>query len=38
VPLTLFRHHLGRHQVPNWVHQQVYVYPYPEELLLRNHV
>jgi uncharacterized protein YbgA (DUF1722 family) len=38
VPLTLLRHHLGRHQVPDWVQQQVYLYPYPKELLLRNHV
>ena len=38
VPLTLLKHHLGRHQVPDWVHQQVYLYPYPKELLLRNHV
>jgi uncharacterized protein YbgA (DUF1722 family)/uncharacterized protein YbbK (DUF523 family) len=38
VPLTLLRHHLSRHTVPDWVHQQVYLYPYPKELLLRNHV
>ncbi len=38
VPLTLLKHHLGRHPVPDWVHQQVYLYPYPKELLLRNHV
>jgi uncharacterized protein YbgA (DUF1722 family)/uncharacterized protein YbbK (DUF523 family) len=38
VPLTLLRHHLKRHPVPDWVHQQVYLYPYPKELLLRNHV
>jgi len=38
VPLTLLKHHLSRHQVPDWVHQQVYLYPYPKELLLRNHV
>jgi uncharacterized protein YbgA (DUF1722 family)/uncharacterized protein YbbK (DUF523 family) len=38
VPLTLIRHHLNRHSVPDWVHQQVYLYPYPKELLLRNHV
>ena len=40
VPLTLLRHHLGRYEddVPDWVHQQVYLHPYPKELMLRNHV
>jgi uncharacterized protein YbgA (DUF1722 family) len=38
VPMTLLKHHLNRHAVPEWVHQQVYLYPYPKELLLRNHV
>jgi uncharacterized protein YbgA (DUF1722 family)/uncharacterized protein YbbK (DUF523 family) len=38
VPLTLLQHHLRRHAVPDWVHQQVYLYPYPKELMLRNHV
>jgi uncharacterized protein YbgA (DUF1722 family)/uncharacterized protein YbbK (DUF523 family) len=38
VPLTLLQHHLRRHPVPDWVHQQVYLNPYPKELLLRNHV
>ena len=38
VPLTVLLHHLSRHEVPDWVHQQVYLYPYPKELLLRNHV
>jgi uncharacterized protein YbgA (DUF1722 family)/uncharacterized protein YbbK (DUF523 family) len=38
VPLTLFQHHLRRHPVPDWVHQQVYLNPYPKELMLRNHV
>jgi uncharacterized protein YbgA (DUF1722 family) len=38
VPLTLLRHHLQRHPVPEWVHQQVYLNPYPKELMLRNHV
>ena len=28
VPLTL----------PDWVHQQVYLHPYPKELMLQNHV
>ena len=38
VPLTLLKHHLSRHPVPAWVHQQVYLNPYPKELMLRNHV
>jgi uncharacterized protein YbgA (DUF1722 family)/uncharacterized protein YbbK (DUF523 family) len=38
VPLTLLKHHLSRHEVPDWVHQQVYLYPYAKELMLRNHV
>jgi uncharacterized protein YbgA (DUF1722 family) len=24
--------------VPEWVYQQVYLHPYPKELMLRNHV
>jgi uncharacterized protein YbgA (DUF1722 family)/uncharacterized protein YbbK (DUF523 family) len=38
VPVTLLRHHLRRQPVPEWVHQQVYLKPYPKELMLRNHV
>ncbi len=38
VPLTLIKHHFGRCAVPEWVHQQVYLNPYPRELMLRNHV
>ena len=38
VPLTLLKHHLRRHSVPGWVWQQVYLSPYPKELMLRNHV
>jgi uncharacterized protein YbgA (DUF1722 family) len=38
VPLTLLRHHLRRQAVPDWVDQQVYLNPYPKELMLRNHV
>ena len=38
VPVTLLKHHIRRHPVPDWVHQQVYLNPYPKELLLRNHV
>ncbi len=38
VPITLLKHHLRRYPVPDWVHQQVYLNPYPSELMLRNHV
>ncbi len=38
VPLTLLKHHLNRYPVPDWVHAQVYLHPYPKELMLRNHV
>ncbi|MDA0745698.1 MAG: DUF523 and DUF1722 domain-containing protein [bacterium] len=38
VPLTLLQHHLKRNPVPEWVHQQVYLNPYPQEMMLRNHV
>jgi uncharacterized protein YbgA (DUF1722 family)/uncharacterized protein YbbK (DUF523 family) len=38
VPLTLLKHHLNLYSVPEWVHQQVYLNPYPKELMLRNHV
>jgi uncharacterized protein YbgA (DUF1722 family)/uncharacterized protein YbbK (DUF523 family) len=38
VPLTLLRHHLSRYEVPEWVHQQFYIHPYPKELMLRNYV
>ncbi|TFG61749.1 MAG: DUF1722 domain-containing protein, partial [Gemmatimonadales bacterium] len=38
VPITLLRHHCRRHEVPDWIHQQVYLSPYPKELMLRNHV
>ncbi len=37
VPLTLLKHHLGRTPVP-YVQDQVYLYPHPKELMLRNHV
>ena len=38
VPLTLLKHHLSRCPIPKWVvHQQVYLNPYPKELMLRNH-
>ena len=38
VPITLLKHHLARHPVPDWVHEQTYLHPYPKELMLRNHV
>ena len=38
VPVTLLQHHLRNHPVPNWVQQQVYLHPYPKELMLLNHV
>jgi uncharacterized protein YbgA (DUF1722 family)/uncharacterized protein YbbK (DUF523 family) len=38
VPITLLKHHLRRPTVPEWVHKQAYLYPYPKELMLRNHV
>jgi len=38
VPLMLPKHHLSRHPMPEWVHQQVYLHPYPKALMLRNHV
>jgi uncharacterized protein YbgA (DUF1722 family)/uncharacterized protein YbbK (DUF523 family) len=38
VPITLLKHHLARHDVPDWVHVQTYLNPYPKELMLRNHV
>lgn len=38
VPITLLKHHLARHTVPDWVHTQTYLNPYPKELMLQNHV
>lgn len=38
VPITLLKHHLRRHEAPAWVRDQVYLHPYPKELMLRNHV
>jgi len=36
IPMTLLKHHL--HRYPNlWIQQQVYLDPYPAELMLRNH-
>ena len=31
------KHHLNRYPVPEWVHQRVYLHPYPKELMLPNH-
>jgi uncharacterized protein YbgA (DUF1722 family) len=36
VPLTLLKHHVAMHNLPEWVHQQLYLNPCPKELLLRN--
>jgi len=38
VPVTLLRHELSMHDTHEWVRRQVYLDPYPKELLLRNHV
>ena len=38
VPITLLKHHLSRCETPDWVRAQVYLSPYPGELMLRNHV
>jgi uncharacterized protein YbgA (DUF1722 family)/uncharacterized protein YbbK (DUF523 family) len=38
VPLTLLRHHLRVRGAPEWARSQVYLSPYPKELMLRNHV
>ena len=35
VPITLLKHHLRRFPHP-YIEQQYYMYPYPEELMLRN--
>jgi uncharacterized protein YbgA (DUF1722 family)/uncharacterized protein YbbK (DUF523 family) len=37
VPVTLFRHHL-RKNPSSYIEEQHYMSPYPEELMLRNHV
>jgi uncharacterized protein YbgA (DUF1722 family)/uncharacterized protein YbbK (DUF523 family) len=37
VPITLLRHHVVRHAV-GYVRDQVYLFPHPKELMLRNHV
>jgi len=35
VPITMLKHHLRRFPHP-YIEQQYYMYPYPEELMLRN--
>jgi uncharacterized protein YbgA (DUF1722 family)/uncharacterized protein YbbK (DUF523 family) len=37
VPITLLRHHFRRYGT-DWVRSQTYLDPYPDELMLRNHV
>ncbi len=37
VPLTLLKHHSRRLATPDWVGRQVYLDPYPKELMLRSH-
>ncbi|MBN1313852.1 MAG: hypothetical protein JXA42_00220, partial [Anaerolineales bacterium] len=37
-PRDAGKHHRNRHPVPEWVHRQVYLNPYPKELMLRKHV
>jgi uncharacterized protein YbgA (DUF1722 family) len=37
VPITMLRHHFRRHG-GEWVRSQTYLNPYPDELMLRNHV
>jgi uncharacterized protein YbgA (DUF1722 family)/uncharacterized protein YbbK (DUF523 family) len=37
VPLTLMRHHFSKHR-SDYIDQQVFMAPYPEQLGLRNHV
>jgi uncharacterized protein YbgA (DUF1722 family)/uncharacterized protein YbbK (DUF523 family) len=37
VPITLLKHHVTTHQV-RYILDQIYLYPHPKELMLRNHV
>jgi uncharacterized protein YbgA (DUF1722 family)/uncharacterized protein YbbK (DUF523 family) len=37
VPITLLKHHLRHHPDP-YLQTQRYLFPYPEELMLRNHI
>jgi hypothetical protein len=36
VPLTLLKNHLNHYPVPDWVDQQVYLHPYPKELIVEE--
>jgi uncharacterized protein YbbK (DUF523 family)/uncharacterized protein YbgA (DUF1722 family) len=36
VPLTLLHHHVRRCDVPDWLHGQTYLNPYPKEWVLRH--
>ena len=36
VPVRMLKNFLSRLDVPDWVDQQVYVHPYPTELMPRN--
>jgi uncharacterized protein YbgA (DUF1722 family) len=36
--VTLLKQHLDRHPVPDWVHEQLYLHPYPKERMLLNHM
>ena len=38
VPITLIKHHLRIREVPEWVDLQVYLHPYPKEMMLRSYV
>jgi uncharacterized protein YbgA (DUF1722 family) len=38
VPLTLLKHQLDRCSLTEWVDEQVFLHPYPKELMLWNHV
>lgn len=37
VPITMLKHHFRRHGT-DWVLSQTYLNPYPDEMMLRNHV
>jgi uncharacterized protein YbgA (DUF1722 family) len=37
VPLTLLQHYVGKYD-QHYLQQQVYLAPYPSDLMLRNHI
>jgi uncharacterized protein YbgA (DUF1722 family) len=37
VPITLLKHHFRHHPI-DWIQKQVYLNPYPAELMLRNRI